>query len=85
MPLSIKDPEADRLARAVATATGETITQAVVTALRERLAREERKRADNDALLEEVLEIGRHCASLPIQDKRSADEILGYDEHGLPG
>jgi antitoxin VapB len=85
MPLSIKDPEADRLARAVATATGETITQAVVTALRERLAREERKRADNDALLEEVLEIGRHCASLPVLDARSADEILGYDEHGLPG
>lgn len=85
MPLSIKDPEADRLARAVAAKTGETITQAVVTALRERLAREDRKGADNDALLEEVLEIGRHCASLPILDKRSADEILGYDENGLPG
>jgi antitoxin VapB len=85
MPLSIKDPEADRLARAVAAKTGETITQAVVTSLRERLAREDRKSADNEALLEEVLEIGRHCASLPILDKRSADEILGYDEHGLPG
>lgn len=85
MPLSIKDPEADRLARAVAAKTGETITQAVVTALRERLAREELKRTDNDALLEEVLEISRHCASLPILDKRSVDEILGYDEHGLPG
>lgn len=85
MPLSIKDPEADRLARAVAAKTGETITQAVVTALRERLAREVRKGADNDDLLEEVLEIGRHCASLPVLDKRSDEEILGYDDHGLPG
>jgi antitoxin VapB len=84
MVLSIKDPEADRLARAVAAKTGETITQAVVTALRERLAREELKRADGDDLLEEVLEIGRHCASLPVLDARSADEILGYDANGLP-
>jgi antitoxin VapB len=84
MALSIKDPEADRLARAVAAKTGETITQAVVTALRERLAREELKRTDGETLLEEVLEIGRHCASLPVLDKRSADEILGYDEHGVP-
>jgi hypothetical protein len=43
MVLSIKDPEADRLARAVATRTGETLTQAVINALRDRLAREERK------------------------------------------
>ena len=40
MALSIKDPEADRLARELATRTGETLTQAVVVALRERLARE---------------------------------------------
>lgn len=85
MPLSIKDPEADRLARAVAARTGETITQAVVTALRERLAREELKRSDVDARLGEILEIGRHCAALPVLDERSADEILGYDERGLPG
>ena len=37
MPLSIEDPEADRLARAVAQRTGESISNAVVTALRERL------------------------------------------------
>ena len=38
MALSIKDPEADRLAREVAKATGETLTAAVVQSLRERLA-----------------------------------------------
>ena len=81
--LSIKDPEADRLARALSRRTGETLTQAVLTALRERLAREE-QRADEDEMIEEVLEIARHFSSLPVLDSRSADEIIGYDEHGLP-
>jgi antitoxin VapB len=40
MPLSIKDPDADRLARALAQRTGETLTEAVINALRERLERE---------------------------------------------
>ena len=39
MALSVKDPEADRLAREIAARTGETLTQAIVVALRERLAR----------------------------------------------
>ena len=33
-------------------------------------------------LPEELLEIGRRCAALPVLDPRSADEIIGYDEHG---
>jgi antitoxin VapB len=84
MPLSIKDPTADRLARALAQRTGETITEAVVTALRERLEREERKNQAVESLVEDVMEIGRHCAALPLLDKRPPDEILGYDENGLP-
>jgi antitoxin VapB len=82
MALSIKDPEADRLARAVAKATGETLTTAVVQSLRERLARV--RRARGPRLSEEILKIARRCARLPLNDKRSADEIIGYDEHGLP-
>jgi antitoxin VapB len=84
MPLSIKDPEADELARKLARSTGETITQAVITALRERLAREQRKDEAIENLVEDIMDIGRHCAFLPLLDKRSADEIIGYDEHGLP-
>jgi antitoxin VapB len=84
MPLSIKDPEADRLARRLAEQTGETITQAVINALREQLAREERKADDDDQLVEDILEIARHFSSLPVLDDRSADEIIGYDENGLP-
>jgi antitoxin VapB len=85
MPLSIKDPEADRLAREVARITGETITQAVVTSLRDRLAREQQARSRNiDAVLEEARAIADHFASLPVLDNRSENEILGYDENGLP-
>jgi antitoxin VapB len=84
MALSIKDPEADRLARAVARRTGETLTQAVVNALRERLEREQRKDQTIESLVEDVMEIAHHCASLPLLDPRTADEIIGYDEHGLP-
>ena len=83
MPLSIKDPEAERLARELARRTGETMTGAVVVALRERLAREERRTRDVEALAEEAMAIGRHCASLPVLDNRSLEEML-YDEHGLP-
>ncbi len=84
MPLSIKDPEADQLARNLAQRTGETITQAVITALRQRLAREQRKDEAVENLVEEIMEIGKHCAALPMLDARSPDEIVGYDEHGLP-
>jgi antitoxin VapB len=84
MPLSIKMPEADRLARRLANATGETITVAVYLAIRERLERVERKRLNKCALLEEIRAISHHCASLPVLDTRSDDEILGYDENGIP-
>ena len=84
MPLSIKDAEADKLARELTQSTGESITQAVITALRERLVREQRKDEAIDSLVDEVMDIGRHCAALPLLDARSPDEIIGYDEHGLP-
>ena len=82
MALSIKDPEADRLAREVAKVTGESLTAAVVQSLRERLARLRRPRGR--PLREELLKIGGRCSRLPIQDHRPPDEVIGYDEHGLP-
>lgn len=85
MALSIKDPEADRLARALARRTGETLTQAVINALRERLDREERRLEGVEDVVAEAMSIGRHCAALPVQDPRPPDELLGYDDHGLPG
>lgn len=83
MALSIKDPEADRLARELANRTGETLTEAVLVALRERLARETgRTRAV--PLRDELAAIRQRCAALPMLDTRSSDEILGYDHAGLP-
>jgi antitoxin VapB len=82
MALSIKDPEADRLAREVAKATGETLTAAIVQSLRERLQRV--RRARGPRLAEDLLAIGRRCAELPLGDARRSEDILGYDEHGLP-
>ena len=82
MPLSIKDPETDRLARELSRATGETITTAVATALRERLARVRGGRQQD--LTTELAAIARRCARLPVLDDRSDDEIIGYDKHGVP-
>ncbi|HZF31508.1 MAG TPA: type II toxin-antitoxin system VapB family antitoxin [Gammaproteobacteria bacterium] len=82
MILNIKDPEAARLALAIARATGETLSAAVIRSLRERLERV--RRARGQPLREELLKIGRRCASLPRRDQRRDAEITRYDEHGLP-
>jgi antitoxin VapB len=81
--LNIRNAETERLAEEVAKLTGETKTEAVSRALRDRLARLRRERAGR-RLADELDEIALHCAALPVRDRRSADEILGYDEQGLP-
>ena len=83
MALNIRNSEAEKLAEAVAKLTGETKTEAVTQALRDRLTRLRRERARR-RLADELDAIALYCARLPVQDARSADEILGYDEHGLP-
>lgn len=82
MALSIKHPEADRLARELARATGETITEAVTKALRDRLARETGR--NPDTFEDDVERIVAELKQVPVLDDRTADEIIGYDEHGLP-
>lgn len=83
MAISLKDPETDRLARAVAALTGETLTTAVKKALAERLERERLKRGEPVDLVARLREIGEHLASQPVLDPRSPDEIVGYDETGM--
>ncbi len=84
MTLSIKNAEADRLARQLAEATGESLTEAVIRALRERLERiTGRRRAAG--LGDEIARMQERIARLPRLDQRSDEEILGYDERGLPG
>jgi antitoxin VapB len=84
MPLNIKNADADRLARELAELTGESLTEALTVALRERLERESgRKRLVR--LREEIARMQERIARLPALDPRTDEEIIGYDEHGLPG
>jgi len=84
MALNIRNPETERLAADLAEQTGESKTEAVTRALRERLARLRRDR-QGQSLADELEAIARHCAELPVIDPRTPDEILGYDDRGLPG
>jgi antitoxin VapB len=83
MALNIRNEEAERLAAALAKLTGETKTEAVIRALKDRLARVRAERTRR-RLADELDAIGQHCARLPVRDRRAPDEILGYDEHGVP-
>jgi len=81
MALSIKTEEADRLARELAAVTGESLTDAVTEAIRERLSR---LTVSKQEYVDRLLRLSDEYASHPVVDPRSAEEILGYDEHGLP-
>jgi antitoxin VapB len=83
MALNIRNPDTERLAAELARLTGKTKTQAVTDALREQLTRL-RSRRGGPRLADELDEIARHCADLPVLDDRHPDDILAYDDHGLP-
>lgn len=83
MGLNIKNQETQELARKLAELTGETLTGAITTALRERLDRVNREKGNS--LSARLLAIGRECAAHLEEPYRSVDhgELL-YDEKGLP-
>jgi antitoxin VapB len=83
MALNIKDPQTDSLVRELAQSTGETITQAVEIAVAERLDRLRAGRHPR-GLADELDRIALRCVTLPLLDTRSDDEIMGYDELGMP-
>jgi antitoxin VapB len=83
MALSIKDASTDRLIRELAGLTGETMTEAVRAAVRDRLARERTRRGASQELARRLDELAKECAALPDEDPRSPDEIVGYDERGM--
>lgn len=84
LALNINNPEINRLARDLAEETGETITEALTVALRDRLSAVRRKR-DRVHPQAEIAEIQAFVAGLPDRDPRQAEDLLGYDEYGLPG
>jgi len=81
MALNIKDPETDRLARELADRMGTSITDALKSALQERLARTAPK---VDLVYVDLVAIGERGRSRRVLDDRDAEEIVGYDDHGVP-
>lgn len=81
MSLNVKDPEAHRLAQAIARATGETMTHVVTEALRERYERLQRRQGK--ASIEELLAIAQRASAQVKRPYLDHAEFL-YDERGLP-
>jgi antitoxin VapB len=79
--LNVKDPEAHRLALAIAQQTGETLTCAVMEALRQRYERLHRQ--DSEALAADIRAIAGRAASHIRRPYLDHADYL-YDEHGLP-
>jgi antitoxin VapB len=82
MAFSIKNDEADRLARQLAALTGESLTETVVRSLSERLGRQ--RVSKHRKAGSELARLGAELRKLPVLDTRSDEDLLGYDENGLP-
>jgi len=83
MALSLKDAETDRLARALAALTGETLTEAIRRALAERLERERVRLGHPGGLAGRIHEIGEQCAALPDVAAPATDARPGRDAAGM--
>jgi len=82
MPLELKSAKADALARELATATGEDVETAVERAIEERLARiPRRKRTPKPSDIHAIFD---RLAQMSVLDARTPEEIIGYDENGVP-
>ncbi|MCX6592979.1 MAG: type II toxin-antitoxin system VapB family antitoxin [Acidobacteria bacterium] len=91
MGLVIENPEAAQLAQAVASAAGLSVSDAVVVALREKLDRDVPRGpvptpepTFDAAKFAALMKISEDCAALPDLDTRTPEEIIGYDELGVP-
>lgn len=81
MSLNIKNNEVIELANEISKKIHENLTQTLLLALREMKQRlVNQKQAPR--LAQRLMEIADHCASLPVLDSRSNDEILGYNTIG---
>lgn len=81
MAISIKNLDVEQAIRQLAREMGVDLTEAVEIAVKHELARTSH---DTEARLARMQAIVDRVAALPILDNRSNEEILGYDEQGLP-
>ena len=84
MSLNIKNPATVALADELARRQGLSKTAAIHQALSERLHRLGHGDPAQQRLLDELRAIRERVARLPELDSRSDEDIIGYDEHGLP-
>jgi antitoxin VapB len=86
MAINVKNPEAERMVRELVAVTGESLTDAILAAVRERLERERRRRGfDRDRSWQRIRAIQARIRERPLLDDRTPDEIVGYDAFGAPG
>lgn len=83
MALSIKNSDVDQMARELSEMTGESLTEAIYHALKERLERKT-GRSRNRSLQEDIKRIQNRVAKLQYLDQRSDEEIIGYNQDGYP-
>jgi antitoxin VapB len=89
MALSIKNRELEHTARELARITGKPITEALLEGAKRELDRQKQikryLRVDEEAdPLARVRDIQRRYAALPNTSTLTDDEVLGYDEFGIP-
>jgi antitoxin VapB len=83
MPIRIEDERTEGVMRKLAKLTGETLTEAVRIAVEERYERLRRDRFGR-SLSDELNEIALRCARRKPVSNLTSEEILGYDEAGIP-
>lgn len=83
MPISLKSPETERLARTLAEATGESITEAITRALEERLQRLNAAHSFEQYVVP-VQRVQQRIRERPVLNARTADDIIGYGDDGAP-
>lgn len=84
MALSIKDEETDRLVRSLARQAGLSYTAAIRMAVLNELDNRRPPARNPGRIREAVRALQEEIRNLPVLDPRTPDEIIGYDEHGLP-
>jgi antitoxin VapB len=85
MTITIEDVELDNEIQRLAAATGQSPDELVARTLREKLVKPARRSlspVEKETLRNEIRKIQQEVAKLPVLDERSADEIIGYNEHG---
>ena len=82
MGISIKNPKLEQDIRTLAARTGQSLTDAVATAVREKLSQTSATDEEDQHFMQVLRRIQEDLAKGPRNDDLTEDEILGYNEHG---